>query len=152
MNNKQKQQVKISSFLVLCVCFSALLVFLSERQETQNGGTLTQKAFKRVDIYAQALIEKKFIEEEVVNTVQATRSLASAVYKNEKLDGQVGMDPWGHPFQYFVKKDQTNSKEGVLIIWSKGADNKLDTSMDDIADNHKVFNGDDFGKEIKFSL
>jgi len=152
MDNKQKQQVKISSFLVLCVCFSALLVFLSERQETQNGGSLTQKAFERVDVYAQKLIEKKFIEEDVINNGQPTRSLASAVYKNEKLDGLVGMDPWGHPFQYFVKKDQKNSNEGVLVIWSKGPDNKLDTSMDDVADNHKIFNGDDFGKTIKFKL
>ena len=133
MNN---QQIKISSFLVLCVCFSALLLFLSERQESHDK--LAQKAFKRIDIYAQRLIEKKFMED---TKTPPARTMASA--KGEKLDGLVGLDPWGHPFQYFVKKD-------LLIIWSKGPNNELDTSIDQVASNHKVFNGDDFGKVIKF--
>ena len=152
MNNNQKQQIKISSFLVLCVCFSALLVFLSERHEGQKGETLSNKALKRVDIYAQRLIEKKFIEDINYGVDQKARGLASAGYKTERLDGLVGLDPWGHPFQYFVKKADSNSKDGVLIIWSKGPDNKLNTTNDQIAENHDSFNGDDFGKAIKFSL
>lgn len=152
MNNNQKRQVKISSFLVLCVCFSALLVFLSERHESSKSETLADKALKRVDVYAKRLIEKKFIEDVQSLTDQSTRGLASAGYQAEKFDGLVGLDPWGHPFQYFVKKASTNSKDGVLIIWSKGPDNKLNTTNDQIAENHEAFNGDDFGKVIKFSL
>lgn len=152
MNNNQKQQIKISSFLVLCVCFSALLVFLSQRHEGQKDQTLTYKALKRVDIYAKRLIENKFLEEEIVGSDKTRRSLASTVYKKEKLDGLVGLDPWGHPFKYFVKKDAKKTNQGLLIVWSKGPDNKLDTSNDQIAENHTSFNGDDFGKVIKFSL
>ena len=149
MNSNQKQQIKIGSFLISCVCFSALLAFLSEQHESQKDENLIQKALKRVDIYAQRLIENKFLEEEIF---QINRNLASIAYKKEKLDGIVGLDPWGHPFQYFVKKDTKKTNHGVLIIWSKGSDNKLDTSNDQISKNHNSFNGDDFGKVIKFSL
>jgi len=152
MNNNQKQQVKISSFLVLCVCFSALLVFLSERHESQKENNLTYKALQRVDIYAGRLIENKFIDEETVVENQVTRGLASMVVKKEKLDGLVGLDPWGHPFQYFVKKNDNSSNDGLLIVWSKGPDNKLDTTTDQVAKNHESFKGDDFGKVYKFSL
>ena len=114
MNNNQKQQVKISSFLVLCVCFSALLVFLSQRHESEKENNLTYKALQRVDIYADRLIDKKFIDEETVVEDQMSRGLASMVVKKEKLDGLVGLDPWGHPFQYFVKKGEGTSKDGVF--------------------------------------
>ena len=153
MNKNQKQQLKISSFLILCVCFSAFLAFLSTKHESQKEKGLTYKALDRVDIYAKRLIEKKFLEE-VTHTKPIGRNLASTVpiHKGEKLDGLVGLDPWGHPFQYFVKKDAKNTNNGVLIVWSKGPDNKLNTSMAQIAENHESFNGDDFGKVIKFSL
>jgi hypothetical protein len=153
MNNKQKQQIKVSSFLVLCVCFSSLLVFLSGRHETHKGEDITEKAFKRMDLHAAKLIETKFL------TPQAglsSRSLASvqngSETVSEKLDGKVGLDPWGYPFHYFIKKDALNPNKGKLILWSKGEDHKLDTSLENIMDDHTIFKGDDFGKTVEYSL
>lgn len=153
MNNKQKQQLKVSSFLVLCVCFSSLLVFLSGRHENNKGLDITAKALKRMDIHAARLIETKFLSPQIdLNS----RSLASVPNGSktisEKLDGKVGLDPWGHPFRYFIKKDALNPNKGQLILWSMGEDHKLNTSLENIMDDHTTFKGDDFGKTVEYSL
>ena len=153
MNKNQKNQIKLASFSVLGLCFVALMVFLNQNQQTTPEKGLQTKALKRVEIYAQRLIDSKFMSEDVEETGTAMRSLASQAFKQEQLEGKVGIDPWGHPFQYFVKKDAKDPSSGQLIVWSKGEDNTLQTTNDMINQSTKVsFSGDDFGTSINFKL
>ena len=78
------------------------------------------------------------------------RGLASTSPGQEVLEGPVGLDPWGYPYQFLVKKDSANPEKGVVVIWSAGADNKMERSRDTVAKNHTEFNGDDFGKAYPF--
>jgi hypothetical protein len=38
----------------------------------------------------------------------------------QKLEGEVGRDPWGYPFKYKVYKDGDDAK---VAVWSGGEDN-----------------------------
>lgn len=46
-----------------------------------------------------------------------------------KTSGEIGRDPWGQPFQ-FQTVEQANKKK--LIIWSTGADGKIDSRIEDL--------------------
>lgn len=146
MTKQQSKNVKIASFSVMALCFSAFMIFLN----TQNKpATEMTKAFERTEIYAKKMIADKFI----IKTKSPNsfgRGLASTEYGQEVLEGPVGLDPWGHPFQFLVKKNPKDSAKGTLVIWSAGADNKLETDRDMIAEDHTTFSGDDFGKTYRF--
>lgn len=153
MNKNQKNQIKLASFSILGLCFVALMVFLNQNQQTASENDLQTKALKRVEIYARRLIDSKFMSEKTIQPETTRRSLASQRFKEEQLDGTVGVDPWGHPFQYFVKKNSDDPNTGKLIVWSKGQDNILQTTNDMINETSKItFSGDDFGTSIDFKL
>ena len=153
MNKNQKNQIKLASFSILGLCFVALMVFLNQNQNVNTEKGLQTKALERVEIYAQRLIDSKFMFEQTGRSGAVSRSLASEASKQEILEGKLGIDPWGHPFQYFVKKNANNPNAGKLIVWSKGEDNTLQTTNDMINKNLKVsFSGDDFGTSIDFKL
>lgn len=155
MNKNQKNQIKLASFSILGLCFVALMVFLNQNQQSSMTPEkeLQTKALKRVEIYAQRLIDSKFMTENMEQTGTSVRSLASKTFKTEQLEGKVGLDPWGHPFEYFVKKNPNDPNAGKIIIWSKGGDSKLQTTNDMINKSTKVsFSGDDFGTSIDFKL
>jgi len=146
MTKKQSKNVKIASFSVMALCFCSLMVFLNG-QDPMN--TDQAQAFERAEIYATQMIKNKFM----VDTKNANirgRSLASVTNGSEVLEGPVGLDPWGYPFNFLVKKNAQNPEQGVVVIWSRGADNKLETSRDMIAQDHTRFSGDDFGKVYTF--
>ncbi len=147
MNKTQIKNIKIASFFVLTLCFCSLMVFLNQQNQTL---TIQAKALNRAKIYANKMIQSKFIVEST--KPRAFRGLASNDYEQEILEGPVGLDPWGHPFHFLVKKDSVNKNTGVVVIWSTGPNNKLETSKDIITKNHKSFKGDDFGKAYSFKF
>ncbi|MGH1468081.1 MAG: hypothetical protein ACRBBP_04255 [Bdellovibrionales bacterium] len=147
MDKKQTRNVKVASFSVLALCFCSLMVFLTQQSQPP---TIQAKALERAQIYATRMIDSKFMVS--TDAPRAIRGLASTAYGQEVLEGPVGLDPWGHPFNFLVKKDSQNNKTGVVIVWSAGPDNKLDTTRDMIAEDHKSFTGDDFGKAYSFKL
>ena len=75
----------------------------------------------------------------------------SPLYGQEALEGPVGLDPWGKSFSFLVKKNSDN-KTGVVVLWSAGADSKLETTRDMVSEDHVNFKGDDFGKAYSFKL
>jgi hypothetical protein len=148
MDKTQTRNIKVASFSVLTLCFCSLMVFLSQQNRPL---TVQERAMERAEIYADRMIEAKFMIESK-NPGRAVRGLASTTYGQEVLEGPVGLDPWGHPFNFLVKKDPKQNSKGVLIIWSAGEDSKLETTRDMIAEDHTSFMGDDFGKAFKYSL
>lgn len=147
MNNTQTKKVKAASFSVLALCFCSLMMFLTKQNQPV---TIQAKALNRAEIYATRLIEAKFQVQTDAHHKQM-RGLASAGYGQEALEGPVGIDPWGKSFNFLVKKNADN-KTGVVVLWSAGADNKLETTRDMISEDHINFNGDDFGKAYSFKL
>lgn len=148
MGQNQTKNIKLASFSVLALSFVALMVFLSNQKPLHPEQA---QAFKRTDHYASQLIEAKFMVKTESN-IRPQRGLASVNFTQEALEGPVGLDPWGYTFNYLVKKDSKNPNKGVLVIWSSGADNKLETTRDMIAENHSSFLGDDFGKAYPFEI
>ncbi len=148
MDQKQIKNLKLSSFAVLSLCFCSLMVFFAQQNKPL---TLADKAMLRADVHVQKLIKSKFMIETEQPVNKATRGLASAetTFRVEALEGPVGIDPWGHPFQYLVKKDPRNLGHGSVIIWSGGEDRAFQTNRDMIAAGES-FEGDDFGKTYKF--
>lgn len=49
--------------------------------------------------------------------------------KVQQMEGDIGRDPWGYPFHY--KTHSINSRN-KLIIWSSGADGKIDSRIEDL--------------------
>lgn len=148
MNQQQTRNLKLMSFAVLSLCFCSLMVFFAQQNKPLS---LAEKALKRADLHAKNLIDTKFIiETEQPNSIN-NRGLASAEtsFRQEALEGPVGLDPWGRPFKYLVKKDSKNYGHGELIIWSGGADGDFQTQRDSIVSGQR-FEGDDFGKTYKF--
>lgn len=146
MTKKQSKNVKVASFSVMALSFCAFMMFLNTKNKPM---TETAKAFERAEIYAAKMIEDKFV---IKTQSPGTfgRGLASENYGQEVLEGPVGLDPWGYPFQFLVKKNPTNPDKGTLVIWSAGADNKFETDRDMVAENPTSYNGDDFGKTYTF--
>lgn len=122
------------------------MVFLTKQNQPVS---IQAKALNRAEIYANKLIDAKFRTQS--ETPTPARGLASAEYGQEVLEGPIGIDPWGKSFSFLVKKN-TDNKSGVVVLWSAGADNKLETTRDMISEDHVNFKGDDFGKAYSFKL
>jgi len=146
MTKEQSKNVKVASFSVMALSFCAFMMFLNTQNQPMTD---TARAFQRTEIYAAKMIEDKFVIK-TKNPSSFGRGLASTEYGQEVLEGPVGLDPWGYPFQFLVKRNPTNPEKGTLVIWSAGADNKFETDRDMVAENHSSYNGDDFGKTYNF--
>jgi len=63
--------------------------------------------------------------------------------KSDKTHGRLGLDPWGSPYQYFIKYD--DSKRLTITLWSKGKDSKtLLKPIDIMNGEYSGKKGDDF--------
>lgn len=148
MDKKQTRNIKFASFSILALSFCSLMIFLTQQNQTP---TIQAKALERAQIYATKMIDAKFTTKASA-PARVKRNLASTTNKQKLLEGPVGLDPWGHPFNFLVKKDSTNNNAGLVVVWSAGPNNKLETSRDMIAKDHQAFTGDDFGKAYPFKL
>lgn len=155
---KKDDQTLASISFILGLVLVGAAIFLVKNFD---GNSAKSKALKRADVYAQKLIDKGF-EVEIEQDTQLGRGLASTPGADtdseirQALEGPLGIDPWGYPFQYLVEK-QPNSLTGNMVVWSGGPDNKFETLSDEIRSSLKQgknirFVGDDFGKVIKFKL
>jgi hypothetical protein len=62
-------------------------------------------------------------------------------------DGQMGKDPWGHPYFYTVLGKPTDPNS-TIVVWSEGPDGKLESKIDELNEQnvgHFHFRGDDVG-------
>lgn len=156
-NNKKDDQTLASVSFVLGLILVGLAVFFVNTFDLNSSKA---KALKRAEVYAQQLIDKGFEVETSNEDTSAVRTLASTSDYEEGtqrvLEGPLGLDPWGYPFQYFVDK-KPNSLTGKMVVWSSGPDNKFETLADEVkkamAQGKNIrFVGDDFGKTINFKL
>jgi hypothetical protein len=153
-NVKDDQTLASVSFIVGLILVGVAVFVLNTMEKSSDH----VQALNRVDKYAQQLIEAGFqsdYQELIDLAPNPNRGLASAE-QPQVLEGAIGLDPWGYPFQYFVNKVE-NEAEGEIIVWSGGPDNKFQTEIKKvkelIGNQKKVhFSGDDFGKTISFKL
>ncbi len=62
-------------------------------------------------------------------------------------DGQMGKDPWGHPYFYSVLGNP-NNVNSTIVVWSEGPNGRLDTKIEELNEttaNTFHFRGDDVG-------
>lgn len=156
---QQRDQTLTSIGFTLGLIVFGFAAFLLNSIEKRSDHV---RALKRANKYAQMLIDTgfKYSYQDIINmNIQQGsihRGLASAIGRPEVLEGVIGLDPWGYPFQYFVDKDQS-SNIGRIIIWSGGLDHKFQTSFkkvkSTVAHLQKIqFSKDDFGRIIPFKL
>lgn len=151
---KDDQTLASVSF-ILGLILVGVAVFVLNTMEKSSDHV---QALARAEKYAQQLIESGFqsdYQELMDLAPSANRTLASAD-QPQILEGGIGLDPWGYPFQYYVSKKETGA-EGEIVVWSGGPDNTFQTEIKKVRDlmskNKKVrFSGDDFGKTISFKL
>jgi hypothetical protein len=153
MNAKDDQTLASVSFIV-GIILVGIAVFVLNTMEKSNDHV---QALSRAEKYAQQLIENGFQGDfqDMMEASSGGRTLASAETP-QVLEGGIGLDPWGYPFQYLVNKKDT-AADGQVIVWSGGPDNQFQTEIKKIKEllgnNKKVrFSGDDFGKVISFKL
>lgn len=163
MSDKTKSENLKDDQTLASVSFTAglilvgIAIFVLNRNEKSSDHV---QALERAEKYAQQLIETGFQSnyQELMNlSPTATRTLASTENQPQQvLEGGIGLDPWGHPFNYYVNKNGEHA-DGEIIVWSGGPDNKFQTEIKKIkellSNQKKVrFSGDDFGKVISFKL
>ena len=157
-SKQQRDQTLTSIGFILGLIVFGFAAFLLNSIEKSSDHV---RALKRADKYAQMLIDTdfKYSYEDMINInsqESVNRNIASSVGRPEVLEGAIGLDPWGYPFQYFVNKNKV-SNVGRIIIWSSGPDRKFQTSLEKIkkilSHSEKIhFMNDDFGKAIQFKL
>lgn len=151
---KKDDQTLASISFILGIVVVGLAVFFVN---TFDMNSSKAKAMKRADVYAQKLIDKGFEVEIEQADESIVRGLAStAMDTKQVLQGPLGIDPWGYPFQYFVQK-KPSALTGKMVVWSGGPDNNFQTTMEDIQNaltqsKNIRYAGDDFGKVINFKL
>lgn len=112
----------------------AILVIVSRQAPHIKPSSARDLALERGKLISEKLIQNQF-KRTVFSTqsVPNDRTIASissanpeAVSKQEIiLEGQIGRDPWGHPFSYKKIKDK-------LYMWSRGENQKLDSTIEQI--------------------
>lgn len=151
---KDDQTLASVSFIVGLILVGVAVFVLNTMEKSSDH----VQALARAEKYAQQLIESGFqsdYQELMDLEPSASRSLASAE-RPQILEGGIGLDPWGYPFQYYVNKAEAGAV-GEVILWSGGPDNKFQTEIKKVKElinsGKKVrFSGDDFGKVISFKL
>lgn len=117
--------------LVVKIVFSLAVVFFVAAQFylSKHPQTSSEKAVIKAKIIGKRLIDSKF-QRAIFLAESPSRGIASEQNTSVQTveEGEIGRDPWGHPFFYKKLPDR-------LVIWSKGPNNKLDSSMNQIETN-----------------
>jgi len=142
MKNQGKQEVRsfgiISLFLLVAAC---VLVFAP----AWNGGlaALQERTLHRAESLGYQLLDSR-------KPSTRTPAAASEVALNHlALDqGQIGLDPWGHPYQFKLLKLKEFQKTKI-VVWSLGPNGVSETTQDSLDPNRDTesldFEGDDLG-------
>lgn len=144
----KKQEVRsfgiISLFSLMGVCVFVLSPTWKRSSSSQQDFTM-----RRAESLAYQVLESQ---------KSASRRPASVMenHLNHLLAeaGQIGVDPWGRPFQFRVFKT-TPEAPGRIFVWSPGPDGQVQTTEDQIASNRDNplpdFVGDDIGIMVQIN-
>ncbi len=138
MKNNKIQIVRTSGLigvLVLGAITAAMIFNLSGRETTKAERARAQNkaeaiAYQIVEIYKMAKVETP-----IENSPVQRRGLASVqsaveaggILKEFKNQGTMGIDPWGHAYQYRILS--SDSALPQLIVWSLGPNGALDNQV-----------------------
>ncbi len=125
MQESLSKNAKIMSAGIAIALLLGAVAFFSQDFLTNGEG---QKAMARAELLGQKLIDNKFVKVAPgVDDLVGGRGLASTV---QKLEGEVGRDPWGWPFKYKVFVQEGGAK---LVVWSNGDGASDKKSAEEIA-------------------
>lgn len=151
MKNQEKQELRSSGVLTLLglVGVSGLIIATpwNKRVQDSSSENALQKAevvgYQVVQIYREASRSQ-----EVFFDKGNSRMPASANPEPLRATGTMGTDPWGQPFNYRILSG-TDTKKIRILVWSKGPNQKPETSeLDDESkplDQQPNYAGDDLG-------
>lgn len=140
MKNEEKQQVKTVGLitLLLVMGLSVLLlapVWNSESNEARN------KALFRAEGLAYQILEGRKGSSRGPASVGGLNHLAQD-------QGEVGEDPWGHPYKFKLFSHLVNDQAKILV-WSSGPNGNSESDETMIDSNRDkaspIFGGDDVG-------
>ncbi len=155
IEDKKDDQTLASVSFILGLILVGVAVFVLNTMEKSSDHV---QALARAEKYAQQLIDSGFQSnyQDLMDLAPSLNRNIASTEQPQILEGGVGLDPWGYPFQYFVNK-QGADLEGQIVVWSGGPDNQFQTEIKKIkelmsGDKKVRFSGDDFGKVINFKL
>lgn len=92
----------------------------------------------------------QIIEIQRAKVVAKTEGRAPAsASDSEDLQGQIGMDPWGHPFHFKIV-EQKNSRR--VFVWSLGPNAKVETRVSSLDSSRDVFDVGPVDKNLGVSV
>lgn len=142
MKTDKKQEVRsfgiISLFLLLGAC-----VLICVPAWNGSSADTQERALRRAEGLAYQILESRN---------PSTRGPATAVERelnHFSLDeGQIGLDPWGQPFQFKLLKFK-EFKKAKIVVWSLGPNGLAETPHENLDSNRNksspLFSGDDLG-------
>ncbi len=146
MKEHKKQYVRshgiISLFMLIgCTAMVCLPVW------SGRSGVYQQKTLHRAESLAYQLLDGR----KSASPASAGRGPASvegSLNQLTKEQGEIGLDPWGHPFQYKLLKP-TNNQPTKILVWSLGPNGQAETKDQTLDQNrdkaNPEFSGDDLG-------
>jgi type II secretory pathway pseudopilin PulG len=111
-----------------------VLVFWPWRLDQRSAELVRAKqkaeivAYQIIQIYKEAQMDfsqpQPAVQKRGLASIKSQPSLsAGGLLKEFKNAGTMGLDPWGHPYQYRIIKIQTGPR---LMVWSTGPNGTLD--------------------------
>jgi type II secretory pathway pseudopilin PulG len=142
MKTDKKQHVRSKGIISLFVLLGVSALICVPVWSGRSGAT-QQRTLHRAESLAYQLLESR-----KVNSSRGPASVDSPVNHLTMDEGDVGLDPWGHPYHYKLLKANENQLAKILV-WSMGPNGKSETADDVIESNRDSrspqFSGDDLG-------
>ena len=135
MFSKSKQGFRTIDLITLVFCLLAVGLIAGPIIQRNLEAQKTAQIEKDLKLHSARLLD----DQKFLNQVRSPSSV------EDKNHDQVGKDPWGQPYEYMVLKN-AYGQSSYFVIWSKGPNKKLDTTIfSSRGPSSVVFQGDDVG-------
>lgn len=131
--SEEKRAFKSTSVIFLLTSFLVLGLLISRVFIGGQGTSKRANLNERAQIVGLQVMQIYFDQRELMRQVPAVpettggRGIASIaeieVSMGFPLEGVMGVDPWGHPFQYKIKESSHPGEAARILIYSKGENN-----------------------------
>jgi hypothetical protein len=161
VKDKKIQLVKTSGLIgiVGLAGVTAMMIFWPWGLDTRSLEVehAKQKAevigYQVIQIYKEAKVDSQRTEDvpqvRGLASVSANTVQAGGVLTEFKNQGTMGIDPWGHPYQYRIIASDKGSK---LLVWSNGPNGVLDNPSFTNEETKEALNAPTRGDDIKVQL
>jgi hypothetical protein len=142
MKTDKIQHVRSKGIISLFMLFG-VAAFLCVPIWSDTSEATQQHTLHRAESLAYQLLESR-----KSSSSRAPASVDGPVNHLTLDEGNIGLDPWGHPYHYKLLKARENQPAKILV-WSLGPNGKSETSDEIIESNRDMrspqFSGDDLG-------